>query len=293
MRPEEADQLVLGLARRQHGVVQWAQLARRGMSARWVDHRVARGWLRRLHRGVYLVGPLEGPYSRFMAATLAAGPGALVSHYAAAVLDGLRPPGDGPIDVTVSGRKARSRPGLRIHRAHVDPADATRRHGIPVTTPARTLLDLAATASTKDLELALNEAHLQRRVSSHSLNEQFSRYPTHRGTARLREATQTEPSLTRSEAERRLLDLIRKAGLPHPETNVRLHGHEVDFLWRAQWLVVEVDGYAYHQTRAAFERDRRRDADLQEAGFRVLRPTWRRIADEGEQLLVTLTRCLS
>jgi very-short-patch-repair endonuclease len=228
-----------------------------------------------------------------MAATLAAGPGALLSHYAAAVLDGLRPPADGPIDVTVSGRKARSRPGLRIHRAHVDPADATRRHGIPVTTPARTLLDLAATASTKDLELALNEAHLQRRVSSHSLNEQFSRYPRHRGAAALKRATRLDPRLTRSEAERLMLDLVREAGLPTPEANVRIAGYEVDLLWREPKLIVEIDGYAFHSMRSSFERDRRRDQQLVAAGHRVIRVTWRQITDETIGVATRLATALA
>jgi very-short-patch-repair endonuclease len=295
VRPEEAELLVLGLARRQHGVISWGQLARHGMSARWVDHRVARGWLRRLHRGVYLVGPLDGPYSRFMAATLAAGPGALLSHYAAAVLDGLRPPADGPIDVTVSGRRARSRPGLRIHRSHIHPADATRRHGIPVTTPARTLLDLAATAPTNDLDLdlALNEAQIQRRVSSHSLDEQFSRYPRHRGTAALRKALRTEPRLTRSEAERLMLDLVREAGLPTPEANVRIAGYEVDLLWRERKLIAEIDGYAFHSMRSSFERDRRRDQELVAAGYRVIRVTWRQITDETVGVAARLATALA
>src|SRR4051812_23175674 len=117
-------------------------------------------------------------------------------------------------------------------------------------------------------------------LSDHSLDEQFKRYPHHPGVKALKQATLTDPTLTRSEAERNLVDLIRKAGLPPPETNTRIAGHEVDAVWRARRLVVEVDGYAYHGTRAAFERDRRRDADLQAAGFRVLRITWRRLQDE-------------
>jgi very-short-patch-repair endonuclease len=288
-----ADAAVVRLAGRQHGVVTIAQLLGLGLSRHAVTHRIQSGWLRRVHRGVYLVGPLTGAHTGAMAATLAAGDGALLSHRSAAVLWELQASQPGPLDVLVPGRKARHRPGLRLHRDAIHPADATTRHGIPLTSPARTLLDLAIQLTPSQLARATEHAQIHHAVTDSSLSEQFSRYPRHRGTAALREAMQPEPSLTRSEAERRLLDLIRKAGLPPPETNVRLHGHEVDFLWRAQRLVVEVDGYAYHQTRAAFERDRRRDADLQEAGFRVLRPTWRRIADEGEQLLVTLTRCLS
>jgi very-short-patch-repair endonuclease len=293
VRADEAEPRVLGLARRQHGVVSWSQLAGAGVSARWVDLRLARGWLRRLHRGVYLVGPLETEHSRAMAATLAAGPGALVSHYAAAVLWGLRPPADGPIDVTVPGRKTRCRPGIRTHNGDLHPADATLRHGIPVTSAARALLDLAATAATKDVDLALNEAHVQRRVSSHSLTEQFSRYPRHRGTAALREAQRTEPKLTRSEAERRAMGLIRKARLPKPETNVRIAGYEVDLVWREQRLVVEIDGFAFHSSRRSFERDRRKDRELQARGYRVMRITWRELVEEPEAVVAALAAALS
>jgi very-short-patch-repair endonuclease len=283
---------VIALAGRQHGVVPVGQLIAAGGSARWVEHRVARGWLRRLHRGVYLVGPLEAEHSRAMAATLATGPGAPISLYPAAVLWGLRPPRDGPMHVTVAGDR-RNRDGIVIHRATLHPEDVTRRHGIPVTSAARTLLDLAATEPTRELELALNEAELMHRVSTPSLNEQFSRYPRHRGTAALKEAIQTDPAFTRSEAERRALDLIRRARLPAPETNAQIHGHEVDLLWRQQRLVVEIDGYAYHSARRSFERDRRRDQTLIAGGHRVIRITWRQIHREPETLVATLATALA
>jgi len=202
--PDGAERAAIELAGRQHGVISVEQLERAG---------------RPLHRGVYLVGPLESPHSRLMAATLAAGPGAVVSHYPAAVLWGLRPAIEGPIDVTIPDRKARTRPGITVHRATLHPDDMTRRHGIPVTCAARTLLDLAATAPLHDVERAVNEALVQHRVSTHSLNEQFSRYPRHRGTAALKEAMRPEPKLTRSKAERLLLALVRRARLPEPETS--------------------------------------------------------------------------
>jgi predicted transcriptional regulator of viral defense system len=227
MRPGEVERVVLARARAQHGVISSAQLAEAGASPGWIHHRVERGWLRRLHRGVYLVGPLEAPHARAMAATIAAGRGALLSHYPGAVLWDLRPPGEGPMHVTIVGHDRRSRPGIRTHIVStLHPSDITRRHGIPVTSAARTLLDLAATAPTQELDRALNEAHLQRRVSPHSLNEQFSRYPHHKGTAALKVLIDNEPKLTRSDAERLMLDLVRKADLPTPETNVRIAGWE-------------------------------------------------------------------
>ena len=141
---------------------------------------------------------------------LAVGPGAELSHIAACVLWELVAPRAGPVDVTLPDRNARSRPGIRIHRVrHLDPADITRRHNLPVTSPARTLLDLATRLTSRDLARAIEEAEIQRRVTSHSLNEQFTRYPNHRGTAALSRATTTHADFTRSEAERRLLELIR------------------------------------------------------------------------------------
>ena len=142
-RPESR---ILAAAGRQHGLVTTAQLLAAGWSHDVIAGRVRAGWLRRMHHGVYLVGPLESPDARMMAAALAAGPGALISHYPAAVLWELRPPAEGPIDVTVP-RKIRGRPGITAHRAILHPADVTRRHGIPATSAARTVLDLAATST--------------------------------------------------------------------------------------------------------------------------------------------------
>ncbi|MDP9292908.1 MAG: endonuclease domain-containing protein [Actinomycetota bacterium] len=266
-----------------------------------------------MHRGVYLVGPLLAIHSYAMAAVLAAGEDALLSHYPAAVLWGLRPPCDAAIDVTVPGRKARDRPGIRLHRSHLHPTDRARHQSVPVTSPARTLLDLATQLTQRNLDRATDEARVHRLVTDHALtgkvplstrprgstkrtrklNEQFRRYPRHKGTRALRNAIQTDPVLTRSKAERRLLELIRAARLPEPETNVKLAGHEVDFLWRRHSLVVEVDGYAFHSSRSSFERDRRRDAELATRGIRVIRATWRQISDETEALVATLATALA
>ncbi len=287
------DRVVLAVAGRQHGMVTAAQLAEVGLSAHAIAARVAKGWLRRRHYGVYLVGPLETPHSAAMAGVLAYGPGALLSHYPAAVLWDLRPPPAHEIHVTVVASGVKSRDGIRAHRtAHLHAADATRRHGIPVTSPARTLLDIAATEPTSILDRAANEARVLRLVSDLSLDEQFARYPHHRGVTALRQATQAEPRLTRSEAERRLLELIRAARLPEPLTNARVAGYEVDFLWPDHRLVVEVDGYAFHSTRRSFERDRRRDAELTNHGYRVIRLTWRQITAEPEAVIAQLAPSL-
>jgi very-short-patch-repair endonuclease len=288
-----AEGRVLTLARRSDGIVTSAQLAEAGLSPTAIAHRARTGWLVRLHRGVFLVGPLEAPLSRAQAAVLAVGEGALLSHTSAGAVWELCAPRAGEIDVTVLARNARNRSGIRLHRvSHLHPTDITRRRNLPITSPARTLLDLAASLTQRDLTRATEEAQVQRRVTPHSLNEQFQRYPHHRGTTALRTAVPANVSLTRSEAERRLLELIRAARLPPPRTNHQVKGHEVDFLWPDQRLIVEVDGFAFHSTRAAFERDRIRDADLVQAGYRVIRITWRRLVTEPEAVIATLAAAL-
>jgi very-short-patch-repair endonuclease len=284
---------VLSLAGRQEGAISWPQLRQAGASEGWIRHRLRTGWLRRAHRGAYLVGPLVTSNSHAMAAVLALGGGALLSHDPAAGLWGFRPARVGPIEVTVPARKTRGRDGIRVHRSVLHPADITRHHGIPVTSPARTLLDLATQVTQRELDRATEEAQVQRRVTPHSLTEQFKRYPRHRGTAALKRAIRADPKLTRSEAERLALQLIHAARLPEPETNARIGGWEVDLLWRTQRLIVEIDGYTFHSSRSAFERDRRKDAELTAHRFRVIRLTWRQLTDEPEALVAVLAAALA
>jgi very-short-patch-repair endonuclease len=290
----DADRAGIALARGQQALITRAQLVDVGHTDDAIRHRVRKGWLRRLYRGVYLVGAIETAYSQPMGAVLAYGAGALLSHDAAAVLWVVRPAPATTMHVTVAGRDVRCRDGIRAHVVRaLDPADARRHHGIPVTSPARTLLDLATELSPRELDRAVNEARVHRLVTDHSLDEQFKRYPAHRGVAALRRAVRLEPALTRSEAERRLLELVRTAPLPLPETNVRVGRHEVDFLWRAEGLVVEVDGYAFHSSRNAFERDRRRDAELLLAGLRVVRLTWRDVDGDGTAAVAIVAGALA
>jgi very-short-patch-repair endonuclease len=271
------------LAARRHGVVTAADLAAAGLVRRAVSRRVAQGRLRRLHRGVFLVGPLEGPRTREMAAVLAVGHDAAISHRSAAALWEILPPVDDPIvDVSVTRGHPRHRPGIQVHRTR-------RLHrsvnaGIPVTTPLRTLVDLAAVSvDARELERAVEEAQVRRLVTRRDLEAQGNRFAS---------AVDHEPSLTRSEAERRLLALIRAARLPPPRTNVRVAGYEVDFMWPQHRLVVEVDGFAFHSTRAAFERDRARDRALLAAGYVVLRITWRQLVHEPEVVVAELAAAL-
>jgi very-short-patch-repair endonuclease len=261
------------------------QLAAAGIGERAVAHRVANGRLVRRFRGVYQVGPVTAPLGRETAAVLACGEAAVLSHHSAAAVWGIRPAHAGDVHVTVAGRDQRPRPGLQIHRSLS--LDAAVHDGLRLTTPARTLLDLATLLPQHQLDRAVEEAQVLRLTTSTQLEALGGR-----GAGAVRRALHTEPSLTRSEAERRLLDLVRAAGLPPPETNVRVAGHEVDFLWREQKLIVEVDGFAFHATRNAFERDRQRDATLQAAGYRVIRFTWRQIAHEPHAVVARLASLL-
>ena len=290
------DQRLFALARRQHGVVATSQLLAVGIGRGRISTLSARGWLRPAHRGVYLVGPVHGPRARLIAATLAGGRGVALSHRSAAELLAVGPAVPGAVVVTVAGRSIRSRNGLTVHvvRALAE-EDVTTHDGIPVTAPGRTLLDLATQLSRRDLARAVEEAERLGLLSGGWLDPLLTRNPRHRGATALRAITQAHdaPALTRSEAERRLLELVRSARLPAPEVNPRIHGYEVDFLWRTHHLIAEVDGYAFHSSRGSFERDRRRDAQLVALGYRVIRITWRQLTREPEAIVALLACALA
>jgi very-short-patch-repair endonuclease len=233
-----------------------------------------------------------------MGAVLACGDGAVVSHLSAAHLWSLLPyPAHRRhVDITVSGRDRRGHRGIRVHRVrHLHPRDVSTFKRIPVTTPARTILDLAGTEAFRVFEQALAEAQARRLVTRRHLEAVLERNARRPGAGVLRAAlaNDAEPALTRSEAEERFLSLVREAGLPAPETNVRLGAYEVDLLWRKERLVIEVDSFQFHSSRAAFERDRLRDAELQASGFRVIRITWRQMARQPEEMLGRVLRALT
>ncbi len=288
-REPRVERVLARLAGRQHGVVSRAQLLAAGLTRHEIEHRLAVGALIPLHRGVYSVGHLAlTALSHRQAAVLASGPGSALSFLTAAVHLELLPPGQGPIHVSKVGPRRDARPGLVLH--HATSLETTCRRGIRVTTPHQTLLDLAATAGDRDLAKAMTEARVRRLVDEAALLTSAVRRP---GAERLRDLLAHAPQPTRSEAENRLLALVAKAGLPRPRTNVRVRGHEVDVLWPEHRLVAEVDGYAYHGHRQAFERDRRRAAALAAAGYRVIRLTWRQLTREPEAVLVRLAQALA
>jgi very-short-patch-repair endonuclease len=297
-RAVQADLAIAKLAGAQHGVVTRSQLGEAGLGRGGIEHRVAAGRLHRVHRGVYLVGHVaRAPLAREAAAVLSCGDNALLSHASAAALWGVlakdRPGVD--VDVTVIGRNPGRRPGVRTHRAReIDPRDRDVRHRIPVTSVARTLLDIAATEPPRELARSVEAARVRRLVGDRELERLLERASGHKGACALREVLRhtAEPAMTRSEAERRMLALLRAAGLPPSDVNVRVCGHEVDMLWRAERLIVEIDGFEYHRTREAFERDRLRDARLQAAGYRVMRITWRQLSEQPEAVVARVAQAL-
>jgi very-short-patch-repair endonuclease len=279
---------VAAVAARQHGVVAQRQLAELGLGKEAIQHRIAVGRLHPLHRGVYALGHLAvSGEGRWMAAVLACGPGAVLSHRSAGALWQLRPTARGDIDVS-GPRTAHSRPGITLHRIRgLHPEDRSDRRGIPVTTVARTLLDLAEVLRPRELQTAFEEAERLRLFDLGAVEDIWSRSRGRRGLRPLRALVAEHrgpPPATRSELERRFIDLILKARLPPPEVNTIVEGLEVDALWRDQRLVVELDGHAYHHGRASFERDRIRDATLQLAGYRVLRVTHARLEREPKAI---------
>ena len=275
-----------------------SQLLTCGIPARTVDNWVASGRLIRIHPAVYRLGhDAAPPFADELAAVMACSPAAFLGDASAACLWRMLQPRESPRPITVllAGRSLRPKPGIRIRRTRSLPGDETTiQDGIPTTTPARTLLDLAATAALRTLERALNEAQVLRLTTPSALLPLLTRHPRHRGTKALRALIDPAGTqgLTRSEAERRLLALIREAGLPLPRANVKLGRFEVDFLWAKQRLVVEVDGFRFHSTRAAFERDRARDAELAALGYRVVRVTWRQIVQEPYAVVARLAQAV-
>jgi hypothetical protein len=271
------------LAAAQWGVVSRRQLLAVGMTSGAIGERVRGGRLVRVHRGVYAVGHArlrrEG---RWLAAVLAVGPNAVLSHRDAAGLHALRPAEHARIDVTTTDRGRRSGPAIAVHVATaLDPGDVTRTAGIPVTSVARTLVDLAGVVPKDHLAKVIKEAERRRVFDLAAVEAALARTrsrpgPGHRA---LREAIAEYAALglsaTASVLEEDFLRLLARAGLPLPSTNALVEGFQVDALWRDARLVVELDGWASHRDRQAFQRDRERDARLANAGFRVLRFTHR------------------
>lgn len=267
------DVRIAAVAGRQHGAVSIGQLHAAGLGNSAVLKRCRTGRLHRLHRGVFAVGHIAASNERrWMAAVLALGGDAALSHRSAAALWKLLPPQNGPVDVSVPGRSGRRhRQGIRVHRPlSLLPQEMTRRQGVPVTSPARTIADLRPVVSGPELRRAIRQADVLGLATGPDIT----------------------PDRTRSELERAFLRLCSRHQLPAPKVNLRIGSLTVDFCWVEWRLIVETDGYRYHRGRAAFENDRARDLKLRSLGYEVLRLSYRQVLHESSQVAAVLHAAL-
>ena len=289
----QADRAIGALAEVQYGLVTRAQLLELGVSADAIDYRIRLGRLRPVHRRVYTVGHrLLTQNGRWLAAVLACGEGAVLSHRAAAGLWGLR--NETRIEVTAP-RARHARGGIRVHRIDLPPDETTTRYGIPTTTVPRTMLDLSADVSRDELRSVMRQAETQRLTDPLTLGDLIERYPRRPGIANARaihDEAQRGMGVTKRELEERFQAFLLNAAFPVPTTNTLIEGFEVDCAWRGERLIVELDGRATHDTPHAFEADRLRDRTLSAHGWRVIRITWRQLHDQPAEVEADLRKLL-
>lgn len=285
------------LARRQHWVITRTQLLELGFSSEAIRHRIERGRLSSVRRGIYSVGrPSLTQHGRWMAAVLACGDGAVLSHSSAAALWRIGWERRSEIELSLPSQSHREVPGLRIHRRPPLDAqrDTTTRYNIRVTTPVQTLIDLSLRLDRRGIERAVNEADKYDLVHPPELREALDQREGEPGVARLRHILDRRTfRLTKEELERRFLPLAHKAGLPVPLTGQWVNEFEVDFYWPDLGLVVETDGLRYHRTPAEQARDRLRDQAHTAAGLTQLRFTHEQVRYEPDYVLTILAQTAS
>lgn len=297
----EIEERVVALAVRQHGVVTRSQLIAAGVSTAAIGRGAASLRLRRLHRGVYLIGPIYTGRAREMAAALSGGPDAHLSHLSAARLIRLRATSPAeqaaePVDVSIPGIGRARRPGIRYHRtAALGDDERAVVDAVPVTTPARTLVDIAGILGIRAIEQAVATAEREGLISPQELAGLPDRYPRRRGMAALRGVLRepADPAFTRSPAERVALELFLDAGFPRPHTNVRYGPFELDLFWPELGTAIEIDGWAHHSSRSRFDADRRKDLWLESRGIEVIRLSWRQITREPVRIVAELAPVLA
>jgi very-short-patch-repair endonuclease len=294
------DARIAEVARRQYGVVARQQLLQLGMTEREIDYRLAIGRLHPIHQDVYSVGHLIVPREgRWLAAVLASGPHAVLSHWSAAALWMIRPNERSLIDVTTP-HKSRSWNGIRRHHKALPPDEVTVEEGIPVTSVPRTIFDLAATEDLDVIVAMLRESEHRNLWDRLSLWDLVARYPGRRGVRKVRLALQRiteEPSgRTRSKLEERFAPFLRRHRLPLPRFNDWIllgpKRYQVDCHWPGTNKIVELDGWQGHRTRTAFREDRARDRALHVAGYAVIHLTWNQLDDEPEAIAADLRALL-
>ncbi|MFN8546334.1 MAG: type IV toxin-antitoxin system AbiEi family antitoxin domain-containing protein, partial [Candidatus Binatia bacterium] len=296
--PTAPTRSIVELASRQFGVVSRRDLAAAGLRAGAIDRRIASGLLVPLHRGVYAVGHTalrrEG---RWLAAVLACGPDAVLSHRSAARAAGVRHADPPFVEVTSPRGRGRGRRGLVVHEGRLTGDDVMLMYGvIPITTLERTLLDVAEVEPPRELERQLDRAVQLRRYDGPAIDATIARAHGRHGIRPLAAALariRPEQGATRSWLERLMLVLAADRRIPPPEANVWVAGREVDLLWPTERLVVELDSHAFHTSPAAFEQDRRRDVELRALGYTVYRFTWRQITREPQWVAGHVARALA
>lgn len=303
MRPFPAhppfEKRLTALLRRQHGVVARGQLRALGLTDSQIKRRVSSGVLLRVDRGVYAAGHDRlTERGRWMAGVLGSGKGAALSHRSAGALWRLFTRSMPFTDVTVPrATNRRGRRGVVVHLAsHLPLQDVARKDGIPVTKPARTLLDLAEVLNRRALERALDEAERLRLCRRPALLSVIDRSPGRAGAARLAavlEDHQVGSTATENDFEELLIGLCDANGLPRPEAQVQLGPYRPDFCWRAARVIVETDGFDSHSTRRAFEGDRERDVELEVSDWKVLRFTWRHLTRKPDWVVAKLAEALA
>lgn len=281
----------------QYGVVTGAQLAELGYSSSAVRRAEASGRLHRIHRDVFAVGhPALSRHGQCLAAVLARGEGGLLSYRSAGWLWGLEPTLEMPIEVSVRWR-GHGRSPLHLHHCPaLRPDDSGSSEGVPVTAVPRTLLDIASIVPSWRLERAVDRAERMDLLELSDVERLLADVRGHPGRGKLRAALDlsSEPGFTRSRGEKRMLRLVREAGLPRPKVNLFIEGFEIDFFWEAERFAVELDGWDAHRTRKSFESDPLRQEELKLAGIEMIRITGRRLRrnpqEIAERLKVLLAR---
>ena len=270
-----------------------------GMTKHEIDGRLVRGSLHELHRGVYVVGVRRlSRKGRWMAAVLASGPRAVLSHRAAGVIWGLLPPSLNRIEVSCPRGARTRRPGIVCRESDLATDEVDEIDGIPVTSPFRTMLDLAGVLDQRQLERAWNELKVRGHTDRVPMAELLERHRGKRGTVALRALLgSTEPEgITRNDFEESFVALLDAHGLPRPRFNASLflrgRFYEIDCLWEDQRFAIELDGREVHATPRAFEADRHRDRVLLAEGYRTGRVTWRQLRDEPTEVAADLRRAL-
>ena len=286
------DRLIAALAAKQFGYVSREQLFGLGLSRRAIEHRIAIGLLIPVYRGVYAVGHVNvTPLGRATAAVLACGNGAALSHGSAATLWGFNKYWEPPFEVIAP--TMRKHKGIRVHRSRtLTPGDITWQLGVHTTTAERTALDIAPRLTDQGLRRVVNDARRAGWLHLNDLADVLSRNPNHPGTKRLRRFVENPANPTDSPLEDDFVEFAKRYGLPAPVTNTRLFGYQVDLLYPAERVIIEIDGYSFHSDRESFESDRNRDADMLAHDHVTVRVTKRRMKQSPEREARRLNKIL-